>query len=283
MAPFRLLAIDLDGTLLDSNRTVPEVNRRALSRAYEAGIKVALVTGRRLPAALPSLRTLNLDFFAVLNGGALVKEGLDGPILRRELMPLAVSRDVLAVARQTSVTPVVHDGPDGEGRLLIESSAPLSRSLEEYLDKSTPPPSLVSDLSKVLTRDPVQIMFADTVREIRRVAKLLDEALEEKVSLARTEYEARDLALLDVLAPRATKDEALRFVARRSGILLEETMAIGDNWNDLGMLEAAGFAVVMANAAPELRSRGFAITGNNDEGGVAQAIERYVLKTKKRG
>ena len=277
MPRFRLLAIDLDGTLLNSQRTVPEANRRALERAQRQGVKLAVVTGRRLPATRPSLGGLNLEMTMVLNGGALISEGLDGPIVKRNLMPLALGKEVLGFARRVGVAPVVHDGPNGEGRLLIQSGPPVSRSLELYLEKTTPPPEWVPDLAAALSRDPVQIMFAGTVREIRDAASELEDALGARVSVARTEYEIPDFALLDILAPGAGKAEALRFLSTAEGVSFAEIMAIGDNWNDLGMLEAAGFAVVMANAAPELRARGFVVTGSNDEGGVAQAIERYVL------
>lgn len=279
MSRFRLLAIDLDGTLLDSQRTVPEANRRALERAQRQGVKLAVVTGRRLPATRPSLGGLSLEMTMVLNGGALISQSLDGPILKRNLMPLALGREVLRLARRVGVAPVVHDGPNGEGRLLIQSGAPVSRSLELYLDKTTPPPEWVPDIAAVLSRDPVQIMFAGTVSEIRAAATVLQDAFGARISVARTEYEVSDFALLDVLAPGAGKAAALRFLAAAEGVSSDQIMAIGDNWNDLGMLEAAGFAVVMANAAPELRARGFAVTGSNDEEGVAQAIDRYVLGT----
>lgn len=280
MSRFRLLAIDLDGTLLDSQRRVPETNRRALGRAQRQGVKLAVVTGRRLPAARPSLGGLSLELTMVLNGGALISQGLDGPIVKRKLMPLAVAKEVLDLARRVGATPVVHDGPDGEGRLIIESrksGTPVGRSLELYLDKTTPPPEWVADLPAALTRDPVEIMFAGTVGEIRDAADALEGALATRISLARTEYEVSDFALLDVLAKGADKAKALHFLAESEGVRLDQIMAIGDNWNDLGMLETAGFAVVMANASPELRARGFAVTGSNDEGGVAQAIDRYVL------
>ncbi len=280
MSRFRLLAIDLDGTLLDSQRTVPDVNRRALERAQRQGVKLAVVTGRRLPATRPSLGGLSLEMTLVLNGGALISQGLDGPIVKRNLMPLTLGKEVLGLARRVGVAPVVHDGPNGEGRLMIESGTPVSRPLELYLDKTTPAPEWVPDLAAALSRDPVQIMFAGTVREIRAAATMFEEALGARVSVARTEYEISDFALLDVLAPGAGKAEALRFLATTEGVSSDQIMAIGDNWNDLGMLEAAGFAVVMANASPELRARGFAITGSNDEAGVAQAIDRYVIKKR---
>ena len=277
MARFRLVAIDLDGTLLDSHRSVPEVNRTALERAQRKGVKLAVVTGRRLPSARPHLSHLGLDLLMVLNGGALIQRGLDGPVLERKLIPLAVSQEVLRLASQMRAVPVVDDGSDGEGRLLIESGAPVSPSLEAYLEKTTPPPFRVSHLAAALEKNPLQIMFAGSISRMRATADGLQEKLGSRLALALTEYPTSDFAILDVVAAGASKGEALRFLADREGILPGETMAIGDNWNDLGMLEGAGLAVVMGNACPELRSRGFAVTGSNDEGGVAQAIERYVL------
>ncbi len=97
------------------------------------------------------------------------------------------------------------------------------------------------------------------------------------MNLARTEYPDEDFALLDVLAEDATKSSALAFLSGKLGLAIEETMAIGDNWNDLDMLESAGLGVLMSNASEELRGRGFAETATNDESGVAEAIERYLL------
>ena len=290
MARFRLVAMDLDGTLFDSRRSVPEKNRLALERAQKQGVKLALVTGRRLLAARPHVSSLGQDLLAqllmVVHGGALVQRGLDGPTLRRKLIPIEVSRTVIALATRIGGVPVVHEGPDGEGGLLMPENAPITRSLERYLDKATPPPQRVPDLAAALTRDPLHIMFAGPVQEVRTLAQALQERLGARLNLARTEYSKIDLGILDVLSPGANKAEALRFLAQQEGIPQEETMAIGDNWHDLGMLEAAGFGVVMANAAPELRARGFAITASNDECGVAEALERYVLSEggeKKRG
>jgi len=273
---FELLALDLDGTLFDSSRQVPEANRLALERAHGKGVKIAIVTGRRLPAVLPALADLGLDPLLVLNSGALIKQGLEGPIVHRKLLPLAIARKVLALGREAGAEMVVHDGPNGEGNILIESKLSSNPSLASYLERTLPPPRAVPDLTEALERDPVQIMFVSTVREVRALEAQFTARLDCQVSLARTEYMERDFALLDVLSASANKAEALRFIASRHSIPREQTLAIGDNWNDLEMLEAAGLGVAMANAPEELRAR-FAVTGTNDEGGVARAIERYVL------
>jgi hypothetical protein len=281
MARFRLVAMDLDGTLFDSHRSVPERNRIALQRAHEQGVRLALVTGRRLPAARPHVSQLSSELLTnmvmVLNGGALVRQGLDGPDLRLKLIPVSVSRQVIALAAEIGAVPVVHEGPDGEGGLLMDESAPLTRPLKRYLDKAAPSPRRVPNLAAALTTGPLHILFAGPILEMRTTAFAIEERLGSRLNVARTEYEASDLGIVDVLAPGASKGKALRFIAQSEGIPREQTMAIGDNWNDLGMLEAAGLGVVMANAAPELREHGFAVTASNDACGVAEALERYVL------
>ena len=277
MPRFELLAIDLDGTLFDSSRRVPDENRDALFRVVQAGARVAVVTGRRLPAAMPALKVLDIDPLLVFNSGALIKEGFEGPILRRRFLPRRIAGEVLAIGRRVGAEPIVHDGPDGEGRIVIETSPNTLPSMTYYLVNARPPALRVPDLTEFLERDPVQIGFASTVMEIRRIASSIESALRAKVKVARSEYPERDFALLDVLAPEATKAEALRFLAERYAVPREKTMAIGDNWNDLEMLEEAGFSVLMSNAPSELLSRGFALAATNDEAGVAKAIEKYVL------
>jgi Cof subfamily protein (haloacid dehalogenase superfamily) len=277
MPRFDLLAIDLDGTLFDSSRTISDENRIALSQAERAGVKVAVVTGRRLPAALPSLQVLDIDPVLVFNSGAIILNGFRGALLRSEMLALTVAKGVVALGRECGVEPIIHDGPNGEGHILMETSPTFNKSLSYYLERTKPPPRLVPDLMKAMHRDPVQVGFSSTVASIRLLSERIQKKFSEEVELALTEYRDRDFALLDVLSPNATKAAALRFLADHFEIPMDRTIAIGDNWNDLEMLETAGFAVVMSNAPEELRSRGFAMTGNNDEAGVAQAVSDYVL------
>lgn len=277
MARFSLVAIDLDGTLLDSSRRISPRDREALWRAHGMGVRIAVVTGRRLPAAALSVRSLGFQPLMVVNSGSLIKEGLTGEILRRRLLNVDVARRVIRAGHEIDMKAVVHDGPDGEGRLIIEQAPSESEALAFYLNQAVPAPVQVPRLPEALERDPVQVMFADTVDRVRELELLLARLFRERMSLARTEYAERDVALLDALSPEATKGKALCFLAERYRIPRERVMAIGDNWNDLDMLEAAGLAVVMANAAPELKSRGFVSTASNDEAGVARALERYLF------
>ena len=275
---YRLVAVDLDGTLLSSSHEIPVENHRALADCAAAGVAIAIVTGRRFPSVLPYLRALGLDAFVVANSGAIIKAGIDGPILRRRLLVRSVAEHVLDIAGQSAMEVVVHDGPNAEGHLILRKSARELPHLARYLSRATPPPAWTDVIR--LERDPVQIGFANSVSAIRSFETLLSTELgarRDEVSLARTEYPVDDLALLDVLATEATKSAALQFLSERLAIPMSETLAIGDNWNDLDMLEHAGMGVLMQNATPELRARGFEETGTNDEAGVALAIRRYVL------
>lgn len=279
MSPeYRLVAIDLDGTLLSSDRSVPEENRRALADCRSAGVTIAIVTGRRFPGALPFLRNLPVDAFVVANSGAIIKSGVEGEILRRRLLRLSLAERILRIAADRKMEPVVHDGPNAEGFLFLHENARGAPHLSSYLNQSDPAPRWSSEVR--LERDPVQIGFASDVRRIRELASHIESELgtrAREVNLSRTEYPVEDFALLDVLAHEATKAEALAFLCGHIDIPLSATVAIGDNWNDLDMLERAGLGVVMANAVTELRSRGFAETSDNDHAGVAKAIDRYVL------
>ncbi len=182
--------------------------------------------------------------------------------------------------------PVVHDGPNAEGFLILQEAARDEPHLSRYLNLSEPRPRWTASIE--LERDPVQVGFASSVATIRKLEDRIGAALGsrlEDVTLARTEYAARDLGLLDVLSEDASKARGLSFLCERLGIPRAHTLAIGDNWNDLDMLEHAGIGVVMANAPEALRSRDFAIAGRNDEAGVAEALERLVLRPEagKRG
>jgi hydroxymethylpyrimidine pyrophosphatase-like HAD family hydrolase len=133
-------------------------------------------------------------------------------------------------------------------------------------------------LELALTEDPIQVMFNGGVLQMRSLAEALDqEARAYAVSL--TEYEHRDFSLIDVTSPAATKGRALAWRAEQMGVARDQVMAIGDNFNDLEMLEFAGTPVVMGNAVAPLRSRGWPVTAGQDQAGLAQAIRRYALNS----
>ncbi|HSK09931.1 MAG TPA: HAD hydrolase family protein, partial [Vicinamibacterales bacterium] len=139
----------------------------------------------------------------------------------------------------------------------------------------------VVPLEDALTEDPIQVMFSGDVAAMRRlVATIAGAAVSARCALAVTEYESRDFTLVDVNRAGCTKGATLAGWVAARGLDRSSVMAIGDNFNDLEMLEFAGLPVVMGNAVPPLKRPGWAVTGSNDEAGVAAAIDRFALRVR---
>lgn len=283
----RLLALDIDGTILDSNGQVPEANRRAIQQAIDAGVEVVLATGRRYEFALPIVHMLPGPLTLILSNGAIVKTR-EGDTLMRHLLPREVARDVLRrFTQHRASASVVFDRPR-EGQVVFEAIDWEHPRHQRFFASNRPFLSEVAPLEDCLTEDPIQVMFSGGCVEMREVfdglrsfrlqaeEKAEDEA-EAPYGVALTEYEHRDFSLVDVVKVGCNKGAALRDWAERRGIPRERVMAMGDNLNDLEMLEFAGTPVLMGNALAELKARGWDVTGTNDEAGVARAIETCIL------
>ena len=272
---YRLLALDIDGTLLRSDKTISPRTLAAIEAARGRGVRVVLVTGRRHPAARRIAEQLGSDLDLVLHNGALIIE--NGEVLR--CLPLAreLALRAVAVGRALAADPVLHCGQRGEGRLMVEGIAPSNTLLVYYLDRSHPDVSSVPVLDDALHEDPIQVMFGGVIEAMARLRARLDEELGRQVRIDRTIYPASGVQILDVLRAGVGKAEALAFLQRRWDVAADETLAIGDNWNDHEMLEAAGLGLVMGNADPEMLRLGLTVLPTNDEDGVAVAIEREIL------
>jgi Cof subfamily protein (haloacid dehalogenase superfamily) len=275
--PIRLVAIDIDGTLLDSRGDVPERTIVALGAAIAAGTEIAIATGRRYDFAKPILDQLPRPLTAIVSNGAVVRSS-DGATALRRPLPKQVAGEVLGATRPWRVGAALAFDRPREGQIVFERidwGHPVRRA---YAERSREFISETAPLEDALVDDPLQVMFNGSVAEMRAlVAHLTTHDVASSVSLAATEYPARDFTLVDVLTAGCTKGSTMAEWATRQGYRRDEVMALGDNLNDLEMLEAAGLPVVMGNAVPELRGRGWAVTGTNDDAGVALAIERWVL------
>jgi len=281
----RLIGIDVDGTLLDSEGRLPDANRDAIHAAVAAGVHVALVTGRSYPFARPVAVTLPPSISLIVSNGA-VERGMDGSTYARRLLDRGVARQVLHVMRDyRDATALVFDR-DAERQVIFETMDWEHPGRRKYWSRNNSHIAQSIPLEDALTEDPIQVMFNGAVTQMRPLAQLLrdharvraaspGEVLEYSVLM--TEYVHRDFTLVDVTAPEATKGHALAWRARQMGVGADQVMAIGDNFNDLEMLEFAGTPVVMGNSVAELKARGWHVTGHQNEAGVAQAIERFVL------
>jgi Cof subfamily protein (haloacid dehalogenase superfamily) len=279
----RLLAIDIDGTLLDSRGLLPAAHRDALVDAAARGIEIALVTGRSFHFTTPVVDLLPIPLTLICNNGAVVKRKT-GETEMRHLLSRAAARHVLTETRhlEDSVA-IVFDRPD-ERQIVFERmdwSQPNRRGYyrknKAYIAEAPGP------LADMLTEDPIQVMFNGCVEPMRQLAAVLHALpAADQFSVGVTEYEHRDFSLVDVNGAGCSKGSMLaRWVASR-GLRADQVMAVGDNLNDAQMLDFAGTAVVMGNAADALKSRGYLLTGTNDEGGLATAVARHAFMEHKR-
>ena len=279
----RLLAIDIDGTLLDSKGQLPDAHHEALIDAAGRGTRVALVTGRSFHFTRPIVERLHLPVTVIVNNGAVVKEP-DGRSVMRHVLPRDAALAVLSCTRafEDSVA-IVFDRADvdDERQIVYERMDWTHPHRRGYYEKNrafiaAAPASLADALAE---EDPIQVMFNGAVEPMRALVRdLRSQPIASEYSVAITEYELRDFSLVDVNAAGCSKGTTLARWATDEGYERSEVMAVGDNLNDLEMLEFAGIAVVMGNASDAVkRAKPYHITGTNDEGGLADAIRRFAL------
>ena len=228
----RLLALDIDGTLLGSDQRISERTRRAVCAARAAGVRLVLVTGRRYPAARPIAIQLGAGVPLVLHHGALAvepEEARDHDGVPRILRCLALDRDVvravIRLGRKHGADPVVHCGFRGEGRLVVAEIAADNEMLAGYVGRGARDRTQVDDLDRELPDDPVQVMFAGPLATMLELYPRLVEGLGARAKVERTFYPAQGMGFLDVLHPRVSKGEAVAFLSELWGIRREETMA----------------------------------------------------------
>jgi Cof subfamily protein (haloacid dehalogenase superfamily) len=278
--PIRLLALDIDGTLTDLNFQVPARNIAALRAAHDAGIEIMLATGRRHDYALPIAQELGFPIWLISSNGALIRSSA-GETFFTDRLPARTAYELIQYMDEFRGHAVLTfdraANVPGNDSLVLESADELNKTVSRWLQVNRPYIKFVSPLEDALTEDPLQAMYCGRVALMEGLQERLRQAeFLEKITVLKTQYDHRDLCILDILNRECSKGHALRRWAAKAGIPQEQVMAIGDNHNDLEMLEFAGVAVVMGNASHELKQNGWIVTGSNEENGVAQAVEQIL-------
>jgi Cof subfamily protein (haloacid dehalogenase superfamily) len=284
--PIRLVAIDMDGTLLQtftqamSGRTV-----RALKSAQEAGITVAIATGRRTAYTVPLLEGLGLraDTPLVTSNGAVTRT-LGGEAIDRCELEAQIARGLCGLLREFGAVVFTFDRP-GRGELVLEDLEQAEGRISHWIEANRNAIEVVKPLERAFDagENPIQGMVTGSVDKMKDAEKALKASQwSAQCECVRTEYPGRNLSILDLLPRGVSKGWALERLASRLGVDRKETMAIGDNWNDVDMLEWAGQSVMMGNAAIELRAmarlRGWKQAPPNDEDGVAVVLEAALAR-----
>jgi hydroxymethylpyrimidine pyrophosphatase-like HAD family hydrolase len=294
-----MIAVDMDGTLLGADGRVSARNLAAVKAAEQAGVEMVVATGRRHCYAMRVLRELGLrEENALISSNGTVTRTIGASLLERTLLPVDTARwlcghvEEFRNALVITFDKVGSDGEDARGALVVEHLGVLTASIGKWMAANEPYIAHIAPIERALEGEaPIQMMLCGTVERMRRAeARLLEHpgvsavgvtpqerAAGAEVALHRTEYAEKDLSILDILPAGCGKGGALLRLAEQRGIKAEEILAIGDNWNDVSMLEVAGRAVLMGNAPESLKAtaaaRGWVVGRRHDEDGVAEVID----------
>ena len=276
MSSIRVVAIDIDGTLLDPQFQITRRNLDALHTAHNSGITIILATGRRHDYAIPVVHELGIPVWLISSNGALVRSS-DGETFYADWLPATTAHKLICHMDEYRPNAVLTFDRQGQDALILERDHILNRSISRWIEKNSAHIRYVSPLEDSLIEDPIQAMYCGSVQQMKGAQARLSQAdFLDEITVLRTQYDYRDLCILDILNRDCTKGHALRRWAEHHGIPREQIMAIGDNYNDLEMLEFAGLPVLMANASEELKRSGWRITASNSESGVAAALEEVL-------
>ena len=266
-AAIRLIALDLDGTVVGADLVVRERVRAAVAAAQARGIALTIVTGRMFAAARPYAHALGLTGPIVCYQGAGIFDIVTGAIIAQINVQQDVTRDVLRKAREDAI----HAQCYADDRLYVDS---VDRFTKVYTDLARIEPIVVPSLIKVFAERPtLKIVLVADAERATAYLEPLHAFLGERAYITRSHSD-----FVEILDPTVNKGRALRIVAEHHGVPLEAVMAVGDSWNDLPLLETAGFGVAMGSAPRELMDRAQAVVGDVAHDGVAEAIERFALQ-----
>jgi len=284
---YKLIALDIDGTLLNSNSEITPATRRTLRQVYEAGATIVVSTGRRFCTAKPTADKLGIDVLLSCHNGVLLKK-LDGELLFHRLLPCEVARTATKYIKRFGAFPIVFQGTQDEADIIVESATPDTSNppllmegvyVKDYIQRNERFVTKVSNLETELSGDVIEVVAMVPLERHNGIVEYLRHHLGNKAKVIPTH--GTSLLFLGVANPNVSKATPLRYLAEKMGIERKEVLAIGDNYNDLEMLEFAGLGILMGNANDELKQMGFYVTASNDEDGVAQALEKSLLQDKK--
>jgi len=283
----KLLALDLDGTLLNSRGEIPEKNLEAIQQAEAQGVLVTIATGRRFRDALPVAEQLKLNAPVICHNGALLKYADTLETVHVSILAAETVKEVLRVGKAFGGNALLSCDPVGKGVLLYDAISDENIPLQKYIAwskrlhgaEAEEAVHQVENLAAVIdTIETVHVSFSGRLAPMAELEVILRDELNSSAMILTTVYSKLDFTLIDVLPPDASKGIAVEKLALINNLSAENVMVVGDNFNDLEMLEYAGTPVVMGNAAPELLERkAFYQTLSNDENGVALAIEKFIL------
>jgi Cof subfamily protein (haloacid dehalogenase superfamily) len=260
---FRLILLDLDGTLLSSSRQIHDENLRVLQELMAKGILVAFCTGRTPRSTVPYARALSPNAPGIHMNGGLVRDAGDGRVVFQRALSTEVALAALAAARAHALHANVYVGDE----IWIDARSKTSLESEE---KDGVPHTVIGDVAARLAAErlaPLKIMFITEPKQIPALTAAVSASVGDGAALVNSEP-----TYLEALPPACSKRAGAEALAAHCGLSLAEVIAFGDNKNDLELLESAGLGVAMANSHPDVLARVPTHIGHHDSDAIARFL-----------
>jgi len=269
--PYKLLVLDIDGTLLDKNGVISAEDRNALARVGDLGLPVSLSTGRVAQACLGIISQLSLDSYHIFFDGALVSNPNRGKEIYVQPIDKMVVKPAIEFAHLNGINLEFYSAD----HYFVERETWASDIRRDFYH--TPP--TVVDISKLWQKERIiKGVLTLLSPEERARAELLYLQFKDSLSFSWTKTPAYpEVDFINVLAPEVSKGKALPALASHLGISLTEIIAVGDGTNDISLLSSAGLAIAMGDAPDELKAIADFITLDVDHNGLAEAIKKFLL------
>ena len=265
MQEYKLIAVDLDDTLLDPELRITKRVHEAVKLVLAAGVKFTFSTGRMFRSAKPFADQLELDIPLITYQGALVKNPQSGAVFQYRPLPLDCAREIVSHVHTLGY----HQNAYLDDILYMEHDTPEGRI---YSEISKVQPELVGDLLNILDQPPIKLLTIAEESLLDKLSAILTPKYAGRVHISKSKP-----YFLEYSHPQANKGDALKALAESYGIKREEVIAIGDSYNDVEMLEYAGLGVMVANARESLKAKADYVTSGANGDGVVEVIEKFVL------
>jgi 5-amino-6-(5-phospho-D-ribitylamino)uracil phosphatase len=274
LQPIKLVAIDIDGTLLNRDKHITRRTRAAIYEARDAGITIVLATARRYENSMPFVEELGIALPLILCDGTLTMHYPEGSIITKHLFDPDIAQEVADTMVQHSVQPIVHHmtelGEETWSGPHDFDNAELLTYLNYYPNvKRLPYHTLCTGKPA-----PLRIVAFSSMEKINSLIPTIVKLDCAWYAAERGSYDSAEVVTMNKSCSKAT---ALKALAHTYNISMDQVMTIGDGINDCEMIQAAGWGVAMGQAPTMLKTVANAVTGTNSEDGLAQAIEDYVL------
>jgi len=267
----RLVVADLDGTLLNSQHEITPFTEKMIRAAQAQGVLFTVATGKTFPSTVDVIKQFAIDIPVICGNGTQVFAP-DGTLLHEDPIPQDYALEAIDLAQARGFAPIIYTA---KGLMASARDA----NVEELVAHHEPEPELVGDLKQALLHGRKAyklVLMRQDPSEVVRFQQELLRVFDGRAQIVNSGL----LSLVEVMPCGVTKGTALVHILEHVGLDLEETMCLGDNCNDLDMIQRAGIGVAMGHAPPDVRQYADYVTGTNDEDGVAHAIQRLVLRSQ---